>query len=322
LISENQPAPAAPPAEPAVPAGPKRSTLMGWRALFLVPNLLTVPGDALAGFLLTGYPGYAAMDIRPAIPCAVAAALLYGAGLAANDFFDRDKDRVSRPERPIPSGLVRPAAALTVSIVLAIAGVAVAALAGTTAAIIAWSLAVAIAIYDAGLKDFPMLGSLNMGVCRGLSLMLGAAAAGQDVLLRTPVLISAVGMTVYVAALTFLATKETNKERIGNSRELPGLAIILWFVLMYNFAGLPNRLMPSMIAAIAAANWAFWCVDPIRSKPTPKVIQRTIGDLVRGLLLIQAALAAVVFWPGIIVAGALVAAFLLFGPLARRFSPS
>jgi len=314
----------------AAPA-PRQSALAAWARLLRLPNLLTVPGDALAGFLLMYYPGWGSVDLSPAVPCAAASLLMYCAGLLWNDYFDRHRDRLERPERPIPSGAIRPMAALAAGVAAMVGGLAAAMLAGPAALAVAALLALAVLGYNLGLKRLRGLGPLTMGLCRGLSLLLGAAAIGAEPLADavsamarsgTAIVVSFFGMIAYVAAVTYLATKENNQQRVGNSRELPGLAIIAWFVLLYNFAGLPNRLAPSIIAAIAAANWALYCVGSVRAPTTPQAIQRAVGDLVRDLLLIQAALAAVVFWPGVIVALVLAGAWVVFGPLARRFPPS
>ncbi|EUA90975.1 ubiA prenyltransferase family protein [Mycobacterium ulcerans str. Harvey] len=50
--------------------------------------------------------------------------------MVLNDWADRKRDAVERPERPIPSGDVSPAAALSAATILAAAGVAAAAAAG------------------------------------------------------------------------------------------------------------------------------------------------------------------------------------------------
>ena len=78
------------------------SKLRAWLQLFRVPNLFTVPGDPLAGFLIaTG--GH--LDTRAL--CAVLASLaIYAAGLAMNDLADFAEDKSERPKRPLPSGAI------------------------------------------------------------------------------------------------------------------------------------------------------------------------------------------------------------------------
>ncbi|MGV9888940.1 UbiA family prenyltransferase, partial [Streptomyces sp. NPDC003395] len=82
--------------------------LRAWAELLRLPALCTVPGDVLAGA--------AAAGVRPdrrTLLAVGASVCLYEAGMALNDWADRAEDAVDRPHRPLPSGRVRPAAALT-----------------------------------------------------------------------------------------------------------------------------------------------------------------------------------------------------------------
>ncbi|MER5278254.1 UbiA family prenyltransferase, partial [Streptomyces sp. NPDC002809] len=103
-------------------------TARAWAELLRVSALFTVPGDALAGA--------AAVGRRPdrSTALAVGASLcLYEAGMALNDWADRDEDAVDRPHRPIPSGRISPRAALTAAGALTGAGLVLAARAGRPA---------------------------------------------------------------------------------------------------------------------------------------------------------------------------------------------
>ena len=72
--------------------------------LVRAPAALSVPGDTMARPPPRGR--------RPAPGLALASVLMYWSGMALNDWADREADAVERPERPIPSGRVRPGAAL------------------------------------------------------------------------------------------------------------------------------------------------------------------------------------------------------------------
>ena len=72
---------------PATPPPPGRSSLTAWLQLLRVGNLLTVPGDPIAGFLLAQAWGLRAS--RPGLRIAMAVSvsvLLYAAGLLWNDW--------------------------------------------------------------------------------------------------------------------------------------------------------------------------------------------------------------------------------------------
>src|SRR5207237_816269 len=59
-----------------------------------------------------------------------ASSCLYLAGMVLNDYFDRRRDAVERPARPIPSDRISPGAAAGLGAALLVCGVALAAAAG------------------------------------------------------------------------------------------------------------------------------------------------------------------------------------------------
>src|SRR5271168_4002552 len=96
-----------------------RSPLHTWLQLFRAPNLFTVPGDPLAGFLLASA---GAGVFHPAIAAIILASLLfYGFGLLLNDLMDLCEDCAERPSRPLPSGAVNPKVVWVVAIFVAVA---------------------------------------------------------------------------------------------------------------------------------------------------------------------------------------------------------
>ncbi len=75
-----------------------------WQTLLVlgrVSNLPTVWSNCLAGWLLGG--GGHGLDFLILL---LGASLLYVGGMFLNDAFDQEFDRVSRRERPIPSGQI------------------------------------------------------------------------------------------------------------------------------------------------------------------------------------------------------------------------
>ncbi|MFD0337637.1 SCO3242 family prenyltransferase [Streptomyces sp. NPDC127117] len=147
-------------------------TARAWAELLRVSALFTVPGDALAGAAASGR--------RPngSTVLAVGASLcLYEAGMALNDWADREEDAVDRPHRPIPSGRIAPGAALAAAGALTAAGLGLAARAGRPALAVATGLAATVWAYDLRLKHTPA-GPAAMAAARGLDLLLGATATG------------------------------------------------------------------------------------------------------------------------------------------------
>ncbi|HSK28241.1 MAG TPA: UbiA family prenyltransferase, partial [Jiangellales bacterium] len=137
--------------------------------LVRLPAAFTVPGDVLAGAAAAGWPHGRRTWALP-----VASTCLYWAGMALNDYADRDLDAVERPERPIPSGRVSPRLALGLAAGLTAVGVAVAGAAGGRPALrTGLPLAAAVWTYDLVAKRGPA-GPVVMSTARGLDVLLGA----------------------------------------------------------------------------------------------------------------------------------------------------
>ncbi|MFB8348339.1 UbiA family prenyltransferase [Streptomyces niveus] len=145
-------------------------SLRAWAELLRVSALFTVPGDALAGAASAG--------VRPnrGTALAVGASLcLYEAGMALNDWADRDEDAVERPHRPIPSGRITPNAALAAAGGLTATGLFLASRAGRPALALSTALAATVWAYDLRLKH-TAAGPVAMGAARTLDVLLGATA--------------------------------------------------------------------------------------------------------------------------------------------------
>lgn len=188
--------------------------LRAWLQLIRLPNLLTAPGDPLAGYLLAGGAWDAA---RITAACGVSL-LLYIAGLIDNDLVDMDEDRRDRPNRPLPRRAVSPGWAGTFMTACLIGAMYLASTVNGTTLLTASALCIAIAVYNHLLKSNRLLGALGMGGCRALSLLVGAAAAGP--LFPVPPAVSAAAglLGLYIAALTWIAAKETEDPTGRRSR--------------------------------------------------------------------------------------------------------
>jgi hypothetical protein len=160
--------------------------------LVRAPAALTVPGDSLAGAAAAGFPYGARTAVTP-----LASACLYWAGMALNDYADRDLDKLERPERPIPSGRVTPSQALGLAAGLTAAGVGLAAVAGGRRALrVAVPLAAAVWAYDLLAKP-TAAGPVVMGAARGLDVLLGAGGRERSAALPAlAVATHTIGVTV------------------------------------------------------------------------------------------------------------------------------
>lgn len=181
--------------------------LIGFLRLTRPANIVTAISDILAGAAIAGYAG--GMPELPSVLLLVAATIgLYGGGVVFNDVFDAALDRVERPERPIPSGLISEKEGALLGTALLIAGiVAASVLALNPSGAMAISIAVFALIYDKWGKHHSFLGPLNMGICRGLNLLLGMSLVPATVYQYGYL---AVVPIVYIAAITMISRGEVH----------------------------------------------------------------------------------------------------------------
>ncbi|MGW9433226.1 SCO3242 family prenyltransferase [Streptomyces decoyicus] len=220
--------------------GSDNGTGRAWAELLRVSALFSVPGDLLAGATAAGHrPNH-----RTAL-ATCASLCLYEAGMALNDWADRDIDAVERPDRPIPSGRIEPAAALTAAGGLTVAGLALAAAASRPALLTATALAATVWAYDLHLKNTPA-GPAAMACARTLDLLQGAVATAPPGTTRpwrtvvgsrtdTPPPLgsarsarAALPSALLLGAHTFAVTTVSRREAQGSSSALPlaGLAAV------------------------------------------------------------------------------------------------
>lgn len=122
--------------------------------------------------------------------------VICGAGNVLNDYFDRDIDKINRPDRPIPSGAVTPGSAAVWASILFILGI----LAGLATNL--WCLAIAVfnsfllVAYAAKLKKMPLFGNLSVAYLSGSVFLFGGVLVGPE----------SFAVTLPLFAITFFGT--------------------------------------------------------------------------------------------------------------------
>ncbi len=181
-----------------------RRVALAWLQLLRLPNLLTLPGDVLAGFLLSSAAGPQAwLRLLLALPASL---LFYAAGLILNDLFDYAEDLRERPTRPLPARLISREAATACALIFLWVAVFFAAF--FNALRIAVPLVLAIVLYNIGLKRHRYAGPLLMGACRAGNLLLGAAAATNGASPTWAPVTGALLLGSYIALVTWFAREE------------------------------------------------------------------------------------------------------------------
>ncbi len=296
-------------------ASPAALTVRAYLQLVRPANVVTAAADVLAGYAVARASGVDAS----ALPWLIAAGCaLYAGGVVLNDVFDRSLDARERPERPIPSGRVPARHAAIAGFALLALGVAFASQATSAAALLAAAIAIACISYDAWSKHRGAWGPVNMGLCRGLNLLLGIAAAPAALAVFWP--LGFFGF-VYIAAVTVVSRGEvaggTRRVAMGS---LVAIALVMaGLAVLALFPAVPAG--PSLVAALLVGLLA-WRVLPafwraVRD-PRPASIRVAVRTGVLSLVLLDAVIATAFAGPAY---GALVLATALLAlALARVFA--
>ncbi|WP_338017913.1 SCO3242 family prenyltransferase [Streptomyces taklimakanensis] len=262
-----------------------------WAELLRVSALCTVPGDVLAGAAAAGRaPG------RRGALAAGASVCLYEAGMALNDWADRDVDAAERPHRPLPSGRVTPGAALAAATGLTVAGLGLAAAAGRPALVTAGALAGTVWAYDLRLKNTPA-GPLAMAGARALDLLLGATATAPAVRDARHAVRRALPSAALLGAHTLAVTAVSRHEERGGTALPPLAALATTAAVSRALAGRPARpegLRSSATAGLCIAYGATAARPYVHAalNPSPHLTRRAVGGGIRAMIPLQAALAA------------------------------
>jgi 4-hydroxybenzoate polyprenyltransferase len=278
------------------------------------PAALSVPGDALAGAAAAGWPfGWRTAGVT------ASSVLLYWAGMALNDYADRDVDAKERPDRPIPSGRVRPGLALGLATGLTAAGIGAAGLAGGRRALaVALPLSATVWAYDLALKSTPA-GPVAMAAARGLDVLLGAGAGG---------LRAAAPPAATIAAHTLAVTVLSRREVTGGDARLPAATLAATGAIGAAAARIaiprpaPRRTSAGAAAGLLGCYLATFGRAQAAAVADPSAgrIRRAVGAGILALMPLQASLAA--RRSPLAVTGALAAAFPLARHLSRKVSPT
>ena len=142
---------------------------------------LSRPLSTLTGVLAVVLGGYVAgTGAWDKIALAALATLFVSAAANAwNDYRDIDIDRINQPQRPLPSGMVSPRAALIFSVTLAVLSVALAAFLGPLALGIAAASNLLLYVYSVRLKSTVLLGNATVALISAMSPVFGGVAAGN-----------------------------------------------------------------------------------------------------------------------------------------------
>jgi 4-hydroxybenzoate polyprenyltransferase len=278
--------------------------LKGYLRLARPANLPTAAADILAGAAISGLfigvalnVGWGTSKMGDLLLLVFSSVFLYAAGVVLNDVFDHKLDKVERPERPIPSGLIPVGSAAIFGGVLMNLGVLFSFLVGTLSGIVALILGLAILLYDALGKHHSFFGPLNMGICRGLNLLLGISILGD--LTNWGYFIFPV---IYIAAITLISRGEVHGDNKSHIVFAGGLytSVIVGIVLLFSTSGL--NLLHAIPFLFLFAILIFRPLLKAYAENSPKNIKKAVMAGVISIIVLDATLAVGFsqWWVGLI----------------------
>lgn len=249
------------------------------------PNLLTAMSDIWAGIALSGFIIKSSeVDFVPIILLSLSAIFLYAGGVVMNDVFDAELDQKERPERPIPSGRISKSAAATFGIILLIIGVLLAVIQSLLCGFLALLIAIAAVVYDKWGKPHPVFGPINMGICRGLDLLLGMSVLRMSILSWGWVAIVPV---IYIAAITMISQGEV----YGGKKSSIAVAFVFYLLVIVLVAitgFLKDQLVPTLVFLFLFALMIFPPLLKALKKPSGPLIGKAVKAGVLALILLNA----------------------------------
>jgi 4-hydroxybenzoate polyprenyltransferase len=274
----------------------KTNSFWAYLQLMRPANIVTAWADILAGVGASGFflvlgekiqQGEILTNLIPLGYLLIATTGLYSGGIVLNDAFDADVDAQERPERPIPSGRASRQGAFILGSTLLSIGVLAASQVSHLSAILAASIATAAVLYDAFGKHHAVFGPLNMGVCRGVNLLLGVSIVPPIVgqywfLALIPI--------TYIAAITTLSQGEVHGGKKGNAIA----ASILISMVFASFFGLSllknyNLFTALPFAVFLAVRVLLPMIAAIR-EPNPEKIRTAVRAGVLSVIVLNATL--------------------------------
>lgn len=253
-------------------------------------NIITSVADVLAGIAISGYLTGTGKQISvlPIIFLAASSACLYAGGIIFNDVFDYKTDQVERPERVLPQGDFSIGFAKRSGILFLGSGILLAFFYSNLSGFIAFLIATAALVYDRYGKHLKIMGPLNMGICRGLNLVLGVSIISGAfqfwaLLALVPV--------CYIYAITMISRGEVS----GSNQSTLYIALALYFSVISTMLYVVSTRGWHLIALIFIVSFAFMVGRPVIkaiSKPIGKNIGLAVKAGILGLIIMDAAWAA------------------------------
>jgi 4-hydroxybenzoate polyprenyltransferase len=275
------------------------SRIKAWLSLLRLPNLFTVPGDAVFAYLIVN--GRVESPLFVMVILAVLSFYMFG--LITNDIADLETDRLERPGRPLPSGMISIRAAKFAAFIFGFAGLMFSALCGQEAFLAGFTLVMLIYGYNYRMKNVFIIGPANIALCRMMGVLLGLFAAHSRVLnsdILFPAIVFLVSYIFWISVSAQVEVKEGKRRTVlAGGWLITGLSA-LWIAAGLYFSsemiGLMGELTPSirfaMVISILLAASTLKNILSLHLNYETCKVPAFIGDSIRNLILFQSSVCA------------------------------
>jgi 4-hydroxybenzoate polyprenyltransferase len=273
--------------------------LKAWLSLVRLPNLFTVPGDAVLGYLVVN----GRID-SPLFVCVILAVLsLYMFGLVTNDIADFETDSRERPRRPLPAGMISIKSAKFAAFIFGFTGIMLSALCGKGAFFAGLTLIMLIYGYNHRVKNIFILGPACLALCRIMGLLMGLFAAHSRILNSDILFPAVIFLGTYIFWISISAQVEVEEGRKKTVLAGGWMITVLsafWIAAGFYFSlemiNLMGEITPSisfaMIISILLAVSSFKNILILHLNYKTSRVPAFIGDSIRNLILFQASACA------------------------------
>jgi len=251
-------------------------------------NIVTSVADVLAGIAISGYFLGAGQEFLPVFLLCLSTIGLYGGGIVFNDVFDAELDKIERPERAIPSGAVSIGEATALGTILLGMGLLAAFAFSVWSGLIAFLIIVFALIYNKFGKHHSFLGPLNMGLCRGLNLLLGISILSLS--LQNHYFLGIIPL-IYIFSITMISQGEVH----GSNKNKLYTGALLYLIVIGSilyFAYLQQHMLYAILFLIVFAGMIFRPLVAAINDPVGRNIGKAVKAGVISLILMDAAWAS------------------------------
>jgi len=149
--------------------------IVGLLSMMRLPNCVMIGFAVIVGELIAS----TTVPARAAFYGFMTGFLLLAASMILNDYFDREIDAINEPQRPLPSGVVKPSEALSFAVILGSLGLLFAANSGIATLFIALASIAVMISYNARIKKSGLLGNAFVSTNVAIPFIYGGFAVGS-----------------------------------------------------------------------------------------------------------------------------------------------